>query len=108
MGDQSLIIGGLGSSYREFRFGARCPGGLRDAPAALGDQCCFQHFDVVCKVFTTRIHVAIESWPWLPSLESPAAPVNSQPTTCSLSGAHSRAAAAFVAVGMWASACVVH
>jgi hypothetical protein len=61
MGDQSLIIGGLGSSYREFRFGARCPGGFDDALAALGDQCCFQHFDVVCKVFTTRIHVAIES-----------------------------------------------
>src|SRR5262249_14619599 len=49
---------------------------------------------LACNVFLSDLTLEFDAvrcgaWPWLPSLESPAAPVNSQPTTCPPSGAHS-------------------
>ena len=55
--DQGLIIRGLGLRDREFRFGARRPGGFGDALIALSDQCRFQCCDVVRNCTKSRIHV---------------------------------------------------
>jgi hypothetical protein len=54
VGDQGLIIGGLGSRHGQFRFGMCGPGGF-------GDERRLQRFDVIWKGFTTRIHAKIES-----------------------------------------------
>jgi hypothetical protein len=62
MGDQGLIVGGLGSGHREFRFGVDRPGCLDDSLIARGNQRCLQRLDVIWKGFTTRIHTPIESW----------------------------------------------
>ena len=55
---QGLIIGGLGSRHREFRFGARAGATSR---LRAHDQRRLQRFDVVWKCFKTRIHALIES-----------------------------------------------
>jgi len=49
-----LIIRGLGSRHREFRFGVRGPG-------RFGDERRLQCFDVVWKCAKARIHAEIES-----------------------------------------------
>jgi hypothetical protein len=54
VGNQGLIIGGLGSRHCEFRFSVRCPG-------RFGDQRRLERRDVFSKGFTTRIHAQIES-----------------------------------------------
>jgi hypothetical protein len=59
--NQGLIIGGLGSGHREFRFRMCCPGRFNDANTARGDQRRLQRFDVVRKGLATRIHALIES-----------------------------------------------
>ena len=56
VGDQGLIVGGLGSGHGEFRFGVYRPGYLDDSLIAGGDQRCLQRFDVIWKGFATRIH----------------------------------------------------
>jgi hypothetical protein len=61
VGDQGLIVGGLGSGHGEFRFGVYRPGCLDDSLIAGGDQRCLQRFDVIWKGFMTRIHTPIES-----------------------------------------------
>ena len=58
---QSLIIRGLGSRHREFRFGVCGPGRFDDVPVARRSQLRLQRRDVIWKGFTTRIHVLIES-----------------------------------------------
>jgi len=54
MSDQGLIIRGLGSRHRKFRFGVRCPG-------RFGDECRLQCFDVIWKCAKARIHARMES-----------------------------------------------
>ena len=54
MSYQGLIIRGLGSGHREFRFGVCRPG-------RFGDQGCLQRVDVVWKCAKARIHVLRES-----------------------------------------------
>ena len=61
MGDQGLVVGGLGSGHREFCFGVDRPGCLDDSLIARGNQRCLQRFDVIWKGFTTRIHALIKS-----------------------------------------------
>ena len=58
---QRLIIRGLGSGHREFRFGVCGPGRFDDVPVARRSQLRLQRRDVIWKGFTTRIHVLIES-----------------------------------------------
>jgi hypothetical protein len=58
---QGLIIRGLGSGHREFRFGVCGPGRFDDVPVARRGQRRLQRSDVIWKGFTTRIHVRIES-----------------------------------------------
>jgi hypothetical protein len=58
---QGLIIRGLGSRHREFRFGVCGPGRFDDVPVARRSQLRLQRRDVIWKGFTTRIHVLIES-----------------------------------------------
>jgi hypothetical protein len=58
---QGLIIRGLGSGHREFRFGVCGPGRFDDVPVARRGQRRLQRCDVIWKGFTTRIHVLIES-----------------------------------------------
>ena len=61
VGNQSLIIGGLGSGHRQFRFRVRRPACFGDALTASGDQRRFERFDVVRRCAKTRIHATIES-----------------------------------------------
>jgi hypothetical protein len=61
VGDQSLIIGGLGSRHCEFSFSVKRPGRFHNARIARCDECRLQRFDGVWKDFTTRIHAQIES-----------------------------------------------
>jgi len=58
---QGLIIRGLGSGHREFRFGVCGPGRFDDVSVARRSQLRLQRRDVIWKGFTTRIHDQIES-----------------------------------------------
>ncbi len=61
VGDQGLIIRGLGPRHREFRFGVSGPRGFDDVPVARRSQRRLQRVEVIWKGFTTRIHALIES-----------------------------------------------
>ncbi len=61
MGDQGLIVGGLGFRHRQFRLDPRRPDRFVNALVTLGNQRRFQCLDILREVFKGGGHAMIES-----------------------------------------------